>query len=138
MLADFRVHGLKATFSNAFTNGWVPHCPDFLWKVVALRHSMRLSLMKGAHAELSCTAWQEIGVKPFFGLSGIHSTHLTVLSATSQFPMDAPPYPLSSRPKRTRISCHAALDMAACAAFRKESRMKFANATKFDRKSGVA
>jgi hypothetical protein len=28
--------------------------------------------------------------------------------------------------------------MAACAAFRKESRMKFANATKFDRKSGVA
>jgi hypothetical protein len=45
---------------------------------------------------------------------------------------------LSSRPERTRISCHAALDMAACAAFRKESRMKFANATKFDRKSGVA
>jgi hypothetical protein len=27
--------------------------------------------MKGAHADLSCTAWQEIGVKPFFGLSGI-------------------------------------------------------------------
>jgi hypothetical protein len=33
-------------------------------------------LMKGAHAELSSTAWQEIGVKPFFCLSGIpqHST----------------------------------------------------------------
>jgi hypothetical protein len=28
--------------------------------------------------------------------------------------------------------------MAACAAFFKESRMKFANATKLDRKSGVA
>jgi hypothetical protein len=28
--------------------------------------------------------------------------------------------------------------MAACAAFRKESRMKFANATNLDRKSGVA
>jgi hypothetical protein len=41
-------------------------------------------------------------------------------------------------PERTRISCHAALDMAASAAFRKESRMNFANATKFDRKSGVA
>jgi hypothetical protein len=27
---------------------------------------------------------------------------------------------------------------ATCAAFRKESRMKFANATNFDRKSGVA
>jgi hypothetical protein len=36
----------------------------------------------------------------------------------------------------TRTSCHAALDMAACAAFRKESRMKFANATNLDRKSG--
>ena len=28
---------------------------------------MRLSLMKGAHADLSSTAWQEIGVKPSFG-----------------------------------------------------------------------
>jgi hypothetical protein len=39
---------------------------------------------------------------------------------------------------RTRISCHAALDMAACAAFVKESRMKCANAIKFHRKSGEA
>jgi hypothetical protein len=45
---------------------------------------------------------------------------------------------LSSRPERTRISCHAALDMAACAAFDKESRMKIANAAKLNRKSGVA
>ena len=44
--------------------------------------------------------------------------------------------PLSSRPERTRISCYAALTTAACAAFRKESRMKFANATNLDRKSG--
>jgi hypothetical protein len=51
--------------------GWVPHCPDFLRRLVALIHSMRLSLMKGAHADLSSRAWQEIGVKPFFGLSGI-------------------------------------------------------------------
>jgi hypothetical protein len=29
---------------------------------------MRLSLMKGAHADLSSTAWQEIGVKPVFRL----------------------------------------------------------------------
>jgi hypothetical protein len=50
----------------------------------------------------------------------------------------APAIELSSRPERTRISCHAALDMAASAAFCKESRMKFASATKFDRKSGVA
>ncbi len=35
-------------------------------------------------------------------------------------------------------SCHGALDAAACAAFRKESRMKFVNATNLNRKSGVA
>jgi hypothetical protein len=43
---------------------------------------------------------------------------------------------LSSRPERTRISCYAALDMAACAPFRKEGRMKCINATKINRKSG--
>jgi hypothetical protein len=37
---------------------------------------------------------------------------------------------LSSRPKRTRISCCAAADRAACAAFRRESRMKLAEPTK--------
>jgi hypothetical protein len=45
---------------------------------------------------------------------------------------------LSSRPERTRISCHAAIDKAACAPFFKERRMMFANATNFHRKSGVA
>ena len=45
---------------------------------------------------------------------------------------------LSSRPERTRISCYAALDMAACAAFRKESRMRDCNTTNLDRKSGGA
>jgi hypothetical protein len=45
---------------------------------------------------------------------------------------------LSSRPERTRISCNAALDKAACAPFRKEGRMKRTNATKIHRKSGVA
>jgi hypothetical protein len=52
--------------------------------------------------------------------------------------MGAPPLPLSSRPKRTRISCHAALDKAACATFREERRMKSDDATKFYRKSGGA
>jgi hypothetical protein len=41
-------------------------------------------------------------------------------------------------PERTRISCHAALDMAACVAFRKECRMEFAKVTDLDRKSRVA
>jgi hypothetical protein len=35
-------------------------------------------------------------------------------------------------------SCHAAPDNATYAGFRKESRMKFADATKLDRESGVA
>jgi hypothetical protein len=39
-----------------------------------LIHSMRLSLMKGAQADLSSTAWQEIGVKPGFGGIPQHST----------------------------------------------------------------
>jgi hypothetical protein len=49
---------------------WVPHCPDFLWRLVALIHSMRLSLMKGAHADFSCAAWQEIGSSPVFACPG--------------------------------------------------------------------
>jgi hypothetical protein len=52
--------------------------------------------------------------------------------------MEAPLPPLSSRPERTRISCHAAPDKAAYAPFRKEGRMKCTNATKFNRKSGGA
>jgi hypothetical protein len=36
---------------------------------------------------------------------------------------------------RTWISCHAAPDRTACAAFIEESRMKFVNATKLNRKS---
>jgi hypothetical protein len=45
---------------------------------------------------------------------------------------------LSSRPERTRISCHVALNKAACAPFRKEGRMECTDATKVNRKSGVA
>jgi hypothetical protein len=45
---------------------------------------------------------------------------------------------VSSRPERTRISCHAALDNAAPAPFRKEGRINCDNATRSNRKSGVA
>jgi hypothetical protein len=41
-------------------------------------------------------------------------------------------------PERTRISYYAAPEMATCAAFIEESRMKFADPTKLDRKSGAA
>ena len=37
--------------------------PDFVLGSVALANFMRLSLLKGAHADLSCAAWQEIRVR---------------------------------------------------------------------------
>jgi hypothetical protein len=67
-----------------------------------------------------------------------HPTVMKNASVQQPLSMEPSPFPLSSRPKRTRISCHAALDMTTCAAFFKESRMKFANATKLNRKSGGA
>ena len=65
---------------------------------------------------------------------------MIVCSSLNQPPIqtEARPSPLSSQPKRTRISCCAAVDRAACAAFRKESRMKLAEPTNFNRKSGGA
>jgi hypothetical protein len=65
---------------------WVPHGPDFLRRLVALIHSMRLSLTKGAHADLSSAAWQEIGVKPFFGLSGQTKLSIWVSSNSRNAP----------------------------------------------------
>src|SRR5450631_3093324 len=65
----------------------------------------------------------------------------SVVAKTSFSPGNAEFYPsteLSSRPERTRISCHAAPAKAAYAPFFKERRMMFANATNFYRKSGVA
>jgi hypothetical protein len=51
---------------------------------------------------------------------------------------EPPPFPLSSRPKRTRISYSALLATTTCAALRKESRMLTLKATDFHRKSGGA
>jgi hypothetical protein len=48
------------------------------------------------------------------------------------------PTELSSRPERTRISYIAEPPVATYAASRKGSRMKLANATNLNRKSGVA
>ena len=64
--------GVPVLTTPATTAG-CPICPDFLRRLVAL---MRLSLMKGAHAGLSSTAWQEIEVKPSVGLSGIMALDL--------------------------------------------------------------
>jgi len=50
----------------------------------------------------------------------------------------APPFPLSSRPKRTRISYFALPATTTYAALLKESRTEYINATVLDRKSGGA
>jgi hypothetical protein len=49
--------------------------------------------------------------------------------------MESPP-PCVIRPERTRIPCHGASPTSTCAAFVKESRMKFADAANTNRKSG--
>ena len=49
-----------------------------------------------------------------------------------------PPVPACRGTEAYRISCHASLDKATCASFRKEGRMKCINTTKFHRKSGGA
>jgi hypothetical protein len=52
--------------------------------------------------------------------------------------LEALPSPLSSRPKRTRISYFALLATTTCAALREESRMQTLKATALHRKSGGA
>src|SRR5277367_4293482 len=52
--------------------------------------------------------------------------------------METPLSPLSSRPKRTRISYFAAAARSTGAVSRKGNRMKLINATAVDRKSGGA
>jgi hypothetical protein len=39
----------------------VPHTPDFLWSFVNSASFMRLSLMKGAHVDVSRTASRKLG-----------------------------------------------------------------------------
>jgi hypothetical protein len=54
------------------THRRVPHIPDFLWSFVGSLNFMRLSLMKGAHAVLSRTAYRKFGVsRSFFARCGI-------------------------------------------------------------------
>jgi hypothetical protein len=83
---------LAASGTETITNkAGCPIAPISCGGLVALVDFMRLSLMKGAHANLSSTAWQEIGVKPGFGCprvpwgsSGIpqHSTCLFVIRSS--------------------------------------------------------
>jgi hypothetical protein len=46
--------------------------PNFLWNLVALSHIMRLPLRKGASADLSSAAWQEIRVRDDKSRAAVH------------------------------------------------------------------
>jgi hypothetical protein len=63
---------------------------------------------------------------------------MTTSSVQQLLSPEAPLFPLSSQPKRTRISYFALLPTATCAALRKESRMQIIKATGLHRKSGGA
>ena len=69
---------------------------------------------------------KKTGRSPFERLCRVQKDSLYDLARENNGPASPPPDFL-----------YAALDTKACAAFIKESRMKFANANKVDRKSGV-
>jgi hypothetical protein len=69
---------------------------------------------------------------------GLRTTQGDEKRLLCSFSLKAPSLPLSSRPKRTRISYFALLATSTYAALRRESRMQILNATGLDRKSGAA
>ena len=69
---------------------------------------------------------------------GLRTTQGDEKRLLCSFSLKAPSLPLSSRPKRTRISYFALLATSTCAALRRESRMQILNATGLHRKSGGA
>ncbi len=111
----------------------MPHVPpDFLSTLLALARFMRLSLLKAAHAVLRWSHVQEIRVASAY-VGRIRRAKPTrafaIRSAKSSRNISFwPRYP---------DFLHGSPPTAACAAFSKESRMKRANASKVDRKSGV-
>jgi hypothetical protein len=134
---------------NRRSLGFAP--PDFLWKLVALTDLMRLSLRERRTRNLvQCHAAGNPGrddkgkgngsiesgcrTEAFFNTLGGPQAHDSSgrddnSSYTNKFVMSTGAYPdfLLATPDRTT-----------CAAFIKESHMKFAGATNPNRKSGVA
>jgi hypothetical protein len=63
-------------FATPAANAGCPICSDSCGGLWALIHSLRLSLMKGAHADLASAAWQEIRVEPCFWLEWDHGSRV--------------------------------------------------------------
>jgi hypothetical protein len=79
------------------TNRRVPHIPDFLWSFVGSLNFMRLSLKKGAHADLSRAAYRKFGAsRSFFARCGIPQVFPSSLLRASRIYTGAP-----RSPKRT-------------------------------------
>src|SRR5271154_3054825 len=65
--------------------------PDFLWSFVGSLNFMRLSLKKGAHADLSRAAYRKFGAsRSFFARCGIPQASPSSLPRSSQLHTGAP------------------------------------------------
>jgi hypothetical protein len=116
-----------------------PIPPDFLSSPVGLTSFMRLSLMKAAHAVTERAAHRKSGYLAFFARCGRYRARFGSLKNPVQRRVSNGALwnpTLRKIREGPRISYCAAPAMAACAAFIKESRMKFVDPTKPYRKSG--
>src|SRR5271156_3979279 len=105
-------------FSPWAFSGQVTSCqglkPLSFWFVSARLKSCPDTKQKHSKASLG---------NPTLRLCKCRNSRARLLAVTLKF-LHLPSPELSSRPERTRISCHATLDEDACAAFVKESSMQ--------------
>jgi hypothetical protein len=73
----------------------------------------------------------------FFANGGYHESQRKMPIGLQRTQVESCGIPPFAKTRRTRISCYAALYMATCAAFYKESRIRFCGTTKTNRKSGA-
>ena len=125
--------------------------PGFLWGLAASARFMRVSLKKTAHAVVSSAAYRKSGSGGLGTTNDCQRLQAAVRCSFSIRPL-RPFYrarlcragfllrscmPIQFCPWITRISCTRLQPSSAYAAFIKESRMKYINATELHRKSWI-
>jgi hypothetical protein len=125
-------------------------CPGFPVKVGGVANCMRFSLQKTAHAALSSAANRKSGCarddKRGGGSVHLSSCYKGLRELSAEREANDPSIHITNcRGRNKSTLCHpdpdflyVAPSMTACAAFSKESRMRFANANELHRKSGGA
>ena len=92
------------------TNRRVPRIPDFLWSFVGSLNFMRLSLKKGAHADLSSAAYRKFGAsRSFFARCGIPQVFPSSLLRVPQIHTGAPRSPQRTWVEKDGESNHSLL-----------------------------